>query len=167
MPKLIKLSGEVFGWEDDRFAMVADDDALPAGDVILSLKRFMAEGEPLLSERKVGVRLEPSEAVEDLAYDLPRIALVALDFPKFSDGRNLSAARLLRERYGYKGEIRAVGEVLREQALHMVRCGVDAYAPVDGSTPETWAAAAHRYRHAYQRAADGMAPAFVERGTGN
>ena len=167
MPKLIKLSGEVFGWEDDRFAMVADDEALPAGDVILSLKRFMAEGEPLLGERKVGVRLEPSEAVEDLAYDLPRIALVALAFPKFSDGRNLSAARLLRERYGYKGEIRAVGEVLREQALHMVRCGVDAYAPTDGSTPETWAAAAHRYRHAYQRAADGMAPAFVERGTGN
>ncbi len=115
----------------------------------------------------MGVRLEPSEAVEDLAYDLPRLALVALAFPKFSDGRNLSAARLLRDRYGFKGEIRAVGEVLREQAMHMVRCGVDAYAPADGSDPEAWAAAAHRYRHVYQRAADDRTPAFVERGTGN
>jgi uncharacterized protein (DUF934 family) len=167
MPKLIKLSDGRFDWEDDRFAMVADDEPLPAGDVIVSVKRFMAEGEGLLADRKVGVRLEPAEAVEDLAYDLPRLALVALAFPKFSDGRNLSAARLLRQRYGFKGEIRAVGEVLREQAMHMVRCGVDAYVPVDGSDPETWAAAAHRYRHVYQRAADGLAPAFVERGTGN
>ena len=167
MRKLIKLKDGRFGWDDDRFAMVADDEALPAGDVIVSVKRFMAEGEALLADRKVGVRLEPSEAVEDLAYDLPRLALVALAFPKFSDGRNLSAARLLRDRYGFKGEIRAVGEVLREQAMHMVRCGVDAYAPADGSDPEAWAAAAHRYRHVYQRAADDRTPAFVERGTGN
>ena len=167
MRKLIKLKDGRFGWDDDRFAMVADDEALPAGDVIVSVKRFMAEGEALLADRKVGVRLEPAEAVEDLAYDLPRLALVALAFPKFSDGRNLSAARLLRDRYGFKGEIRAVGEVLREQAMHMVRCGVDAYAPADGSDPEAWAAAAHRYRHVYQRAADDRTPAFVERGTGN
>ena len=167
MRKLIKLKDGRFGWDDDRFAMVADDEALPAGDVIVSVKRFMAEGEAMLADRKVGVRLEPSEAVEDLAYDLPRLALVALAFPKFSDGRNLSAARLLRDRYGFKGEIRAVGEVLREQAMHMVRCGVDAYAPADGSDPEAWAAAAHRYRHVYQRAADDRTPAFVERGTGN
>ena len=167
MRKLIKLKDGRFGWDDDRFATVADDEALPAGDVIVSVKRFMAEGEAMLADRKVGVRLEPSEAVEDLAYDLPRLALVALAFPKFSDGRNLSAARLLRDRYGFKGEIRAVGEVLREQAMHMVRCGVDAYAPADGSDPEAWAAAAHRYRHVYQRAADDRTPAFVERGTGN
>ena len=92
---------------------------------------------------------------------------MALAFPKFSDGRNLSAARLLRDRYGFKGEIRAVGEVLREQAMHMVRCGIDAYLPADGSDPQAWAAAAHRYRHVYQRAADSRPPAFVERGTGN
>ena len=167
MPKLIRLKDGQFGWEDDRFAMVADDEELPAGDVIVSVKRFMAEGEALLADRKVGVRLEPAEAVEDLAYDLPRLDLVALAFPKFSDGRNLSAARLLRQRYGFKGEIRAVGEVLREQAMHMVRCGIDAYVAADGSDPEAWRAAAHRYRHAYQRAADPTPPAFVERGTGN
>ncbi len=167
MPKLIRLKDGQFGWEDDRFAMVADDQEIPAGDVIVSVTRFMAEGEALLADRKVGVRLEPAEAVEDLAYDLPRLALVALAFPKFSDGRNLSAARLLRQRYGFQGEIRAVGEVLREQAMHMVRCGIDAYVTADGSDPDAWAAAAHRYRHAYQRAVDPQPPAYVERGTGN
>ncbi len=134
--------------------------------MIVSLKRFMTEDEALLNGRQVGVLLQPDEAVEDLAYDLPRFAVIALAFPKFLDGRNFSAARLLRERYGFKGEIRAVGAVLRELALHMVRCGFDAFVPSDGSDSETWAAAAHRYRHVYQRAADGAAPAFVERGSG-
>jgi uncharacterized protein (DUF934 family) len=167
MPKLIRLKDGVFGWEDDGFSLVADEDeTVPAGDVIVSLKRFMAEGEQLLSDRKVGVKLEPTEAVEDLVYDLPRISVVALHFPSHRDGRNLSAARLLRQRYGYAGEIRAVGEVLREQAQHMVRCGVDAFMTADGSSPEEWEKAVHRYRHVYQRGADERTPAFVERGRG-
>ena len=103
------------------------------------------------------------EAVEDLAYDLPRIAVVALAVPRFRDGRAFTSARLLRERYGYTGEIRAVGDVLRELARFMVRCGIDAFEPADGSTPEQWARAAHRYRHVYQRAADHQVPAFEER----
>jgi uncharacterized protein (DUF934 family) len=164
MPKLIKWRGEDFVWADDRFTSVADEDPIPAGDVILSLKRFMAEGDALLANRAVGVRLEPSENIEDLAYDLPRVAVVALVFPKFTDGRNYSAARLLRERYAYAGEIRAVGEVLREQALHMVRCGIDAFAVTDGSDPEVWAAASRRYHRVYQRAADHRVPIFAERG---
>ena len=168
MPKLIRLKDGVFGWEEDRFTLVSDEDeAVPAGDVIVSLKRFMADGEQLLADRQVGVKVGPTEAVEDLVYDLPRLALVALEFPTHRDGRNLSAARLLRQRYGYKGEIRALGEVLREQAQHMVRCGIDAFVTADGSTPEIWEKAAHRYRHVYQRGADDRTPAFVERGTGN
>ena len=168
MPKLIRLKNGVFGWEEDRFSIVADEDeAIPAGDVIVSLKRFMAEGEQLLADRRGGGKVGPTEAVEDLVYDLPRLALVALEFPNHRDGRNLSAARLLRQRYGYAGEIRAIGEVLREQAQHMVRCGIDSFAAADGSTPEIWDKAAHRYRHVYQRAADTRTPAFVERGTGN
>ena len=80
-----------------------------------------------------------------------------------ADGRAFTSARLLRERYGFRGEVRAVGDVLREQAGFMVRCGFDAFAPADGSTPEQWAAAANRFRHVYQRAADDREPAFVER----
>ena len=109
------------------------------------------------------LRLESHEEAEALAYDLPRLALVALAFPKFRDGRQYSNARLLRERYGFQAEIRAVGDVLREQAGFMVRCGMDAFEPADGSSPEQWERVTHRFRHVYQRAADGRAPAFAER----
>ena len=165
MPTLIKLEGGRYSAAEDVFTDVADEDAIPAGPVILSLTRFQAEGDALLSAgRSVGVRILPDEAVEDLAYDLPRLALVALAFPKYGDGRAYSSAALLRQRFGYAGEIRAVGDVLREQAGFMVRCGMDAFVPADGSTAEDWAAAAGRYRHVYQRAVDARAPVFEERG---
>jgi uncharacterized protein (DUF934 family) len=89
--------------------------------------------------------------------------VVALAFPKFGDGRAYSYARLLRERFNFKGEVRAVGDVLREQAGFMLRCGFDAFEPADGSTPDQWERATRRFRHVYQRAADDREPAFVER----
>jgi uncharacterized protein (DUF934 family) len=164
MPTLIKLQGGRMVLANDAFTHVADDQDLPPGDVIISLTRFQADGERLLSEgRSVGVRLEAGEEAEALAYDLPQLSLVALAFPKFRDGRQYSNARVLRERYGFKGEVRAVGDVLREQAGHMVRCGIDAFEPADGSTPEKWEEKTRRFRHVYQRAADGREPAFTER----
>lgn len=165
MPKLIRLHGETADWANDSFKVVGEEDAIPvSGDVILSLARFQAEGGPLLDEgRTVGVLLQSEQAVEDLAYDLPRLALVALNFPKFRDGRAYSSARLLRERFGFGGEIRAVGDVNREQASFFVRCGFDAFEPADGSTPEQWLAASRRFRHVYQRGADPRSPAYVER----
>ena len=116
-------------------------------------------------DEAVSSRAVANEALEAaaLAYDLPRIAVVALAFPGYRDGRAYTSARILRERYGFKGEVRAVGDVLREQAQFMVRCGFDAFTPADGSSPEEWAAAAGRFRHVYQRAADDRRPAFVER----
>jgi uncharacterized protein (DUF934 family) len=121
-------------------------------------------GEQLLAEgRPVGVVVAPGEDVESLAYDLPSIALVALEFAKFRDGRPYSSARILRERLGYTGEVRAVGDVLLEQAGFMVRCGFDAFIPADGTGAQAWEAATRRYRHVYQRAADDRAPAFAER----
>ena len=165
MPKLIRLHGHAADWANDSYTVVADEDAIPgSGDVILSLARFQAEGAALLDEgRGVGVILESDQAVEDLAYDLPRLSLVALRFPKFRDGRAYTSARLLRERFGFGGEIRAVGDVNREQASFFVRCGFDAFEPADGSTPEQWLSAASRFRHVYQRGADDRTPAFVER----
>jgi uncharacterized protein (DUF934 family) len=164
MPTRIKLEDGRFSLADDPFTVVADDVPLPPGDVIISLTRFQTDGDRLLSEgRQVGVRLENDEAVEDLVYDLPRIAVVALDFPKFRNGRAYTSATLLRQRYSYRGEVRAVGDVLREQAGFMVRCGFDAFEPADGSTLEQWERASHRFRHVYQRSLDGRIPAFVER----
>ena len=165
MPKLIRLTAEGgAAWADDRFTVVSDDEGTPQGDIIVSLKRYQAEGDALqTNSRDVGVRIETDEEIEALAYDLPRIPVVSVAFPKFGDGRAFTTATLLRERFGYKGEVRAVGDVLREQAGFMVRCGFDAFEPADGSTPEQWAAATHRFRHVYQRAADRRPTVFDER----
>jgi uncharacterized protein (DUF934 family) len=166
MPKLIKLTNGVAAFADDSFVHVTDEEAIPeAGDVILSLTRFQAEGDALLSSnsRRVGVRIESNEEVEALAYDLPRLALVAVAFPKYRDGRAYTSARLLRERLNYTGEVRAVGDVLQEQAGFMIRCGMDVFEPADGATPEAWTKAASRFRHVYQRAADDRAVAYEER----
>ena len=95
MPKLIRLIDGAFVAADDRFTNVADDEAPPKGDVIISLTRFQAEGEALFADgRDIGVRIEAGESVDDLAYDLPRIAVVALVFPTFRDGRAFSSAAL-------------------------------------------------------------------------
>lgn len=168
MPTLIRLENGQFVEADDGFALVETDAGLPpAGGVILSLARFEVEGAALLDDgRAVGVLVQPDEAVEGLAYDLPRLALVALAFPKFRDGRPYSSAVLLRTRLDFRGEIRAVGDVLRDQAREMVRCGFTAFVPADGSAVEAWAVSAGRYRHVYQTAADRRAPAFVEREQG-
>jgi len=164
MPMLIRWTGQNAVAAEDPFTAVADETDVPRGDVIVSLQRFQTEGQRLIAEgRKVGVRIEPSEAVEDIAADLPNIAVVALAFPKFLQGQAYSSARILRERYRYQGEVRAVGDVLREQAGFMARCGVNAFEAADGSTPREWGHVIGRFRHVYQRAADGRAPAFEER----
>lgn len=164
MPTFIRLQDGEFSLVEDAFTAVADDQEIPPGDVIVSLTRFQTEGGALLSEgRQVGVRVDSHEEVEALAYDLPEIAVVALAFPVFGDGRAYSSARLLRERFQFKGEVRAVGGVLREQAVQMVRCGFNAFEPADGSTVEEWSRAAHRFRHVYQRSSDRRTPAFAER----
>jgi uncharacterized protein (DUF934 family) len=164
MPRLVRWAAAGAQAVEDAFTAVDDDEPMAPGDVIVSLTRFQAEGEALLGQgRQVGVRVDAGEDVEVLAYDLPRIALVALAFPKFRDGRPYGAARILRERLGFSGEVRAVGEVLVEQARFMVRCGFTAFEPADGTAPRQWTAAAGAFRHVYQRAADDREPAFIER----
>jgi uncharacterized protein (DUF934 family) len=165
MPKLIKIEDGQAVEAEDRFVFVADDEPAPdAGDVIVSLARFQSDGDGLMaSGRRLGVRLLPSDEVEALAYDLPRLAVVALHFDKFRDGRPYSNAVLLRERYGFTGELRAVGDVLREQAQFMRRCGFDAFIPADGSSAGQWLAATRRYRHVYQGGADRRTPIYAER----
>jgi uncharacterized protein (DUF934 family) len=164
MPRLIRWLGGVAAWADDPFTAVADDELIPPGDVIVSLGRFQRESSELLVQgRNLGVRLAADEAPEDLIPDLPRLAVLAMTFPKFRDGRAYSAARVARERLGFAGELRAVGDVILEMAGGLVRCGFDAFEPADASTPDQWTHGAGRFRHVYQCAADGRPPAFVER----
>jgi uncharacterized protein (DUF934 family) len=138
---------------EDRWVRIADDAALPGdGAVIVSFKRWQAERPSLLGRNSpVGVALGNTDPVEALAPDLDRIALVALDFPKYTDGRAYSQARLLRERLGYRGELRATGNVLRDQLLFMRRSGFDSYQ-VDDRGAAGFAASMGAVTHAYQPA---------------
>ena len=114
-----------------------DDDATipPDGGAIVSLGRWQAERATLIGRNApLGVRLDADQSPQEIVEDLDRFALVALDFPQFKDGRSYSHARLLRERYGFSGEVRAVGHVLRDQLAFMERCGFDAFEYV-GQTP--------------------------------
>jgi uncharacterized protein (DUF934 family) len=127
--------------ETDEWVRVADDAALPADDakVIVSLSRWQAERTALITRNAaVGVVLAADDAAEDIADDLDRLSLVALTFPKFADGRAYSTARLLRGRYRFRGELRAVGNVLRDQLLFMHRCGFDAFELQKGDAAAAW-----------------------------
>jgi uncharacterized protein (DUF934 family) len=113
----------------DRWRLLAEgEDVPPSGHVILPLDWWLAEREAFVdSHAALGVLIEPGTRIDDFAVDIPRLALIALDFPKFGDGRAFSTAALLRTRYGFGGELRAVGEVLFDQIQHMQRCGFDAF----------------------------------------
>ncbi len=164
MQRLFKLRAGEIAAAEDPYTTIEDDQDLPRGDVIVSLARFHREGEYLLDCcRQVGVRIAPDEAPESLAGEIGRLHLIALVFPKFRDGRSYSAARIVRDRLRFTGELRAVGEVFVDQGRFMARCGFDAFVPADASTPEQWTAATRRFRHVYQRASDDREPAFVER----
>lgn len=149
---------------EDDFVRVADGEALPAGPVIVSLARFLAERDSLvLRSAGVGVRLAASEGAEALGTDVRFLARVEIEFPKFRDGRGYTTARLLRARLGYRGEIRAVGEVLRDQFLFMARCGIDAFEVRPGTRLEDFRAALAEQTVFYQRAADGADSIFARR----
>jgi phosphoadenosine phosphosulfate reductase len=105
------------------------------GPAILGKARWLSERAQLLARTApIGLLLEGGARLDDLADDLARFALIALDFPKFSDGRAYSTARLLREKFGYRGELRAVGNVLSDQIPFMRRVGFDAFAVSHGPT---------------------------------
>jgi uncharacterized protein (DUF934 family) len=145
---------------DDPWVAVADDVALPAlGPVIVSLDRWQAERDALLARGGLlGVRVASHQLATEFAADLAHFDLVALEFPSFRDGRAYSTARLLRERYGFSGELRAVGNVLRDQFMFMHRCGFDAFEVADESQVEVWRKAMDEISLWYQPAADGRIP---------
>lgn len=122
-----RLDGDVGRW-----LAVGEDGFVPDfpadADLIAPLALLQARGDELLERiGRTGVLLQPNDDPAAIAGTLRRLALVALNFPKFGDGRGYSGARLLRERYGFRGELRAVGDVLRDQLLFMRRCGFNAF----------------------------------------
>jgi uncharacterized protein (DUF934 family) len=136
----------------DPYVTVSDDAPLPDGaPVIVSAARLLANAAEILARNApVGVVWPNNKNVADLAPFLDRIAAVALVFPNFKDGRAYSQARVLRERYGFRGELRATGQVLRDQFMFLVRAGFDALDVVKAGDAEMFASALARYTVFYQ-----------------
>jgi uncharacterized protein (DUF934 family) len=117
------------GFAEDAWVFLADDAPTPeTGAIVVSLKRWLAEREALASRNSpVGVAVEAGADAQAHLAELAERPLVALAFAKFADGRAFSYARLLRDRYGFKGELRAVGDVLIDEIPLMLRCGYDSF----------------------------------------
>ncbi|MFZ5733228.1 MAG: DUF934 domain-containing protein [Pseudomonadota bacterium] len=149
----------------DTFAVLADDAELPAsGDVLVSATRFLADPAAILSRSgKAGVIWPNNRDLDDLVPHLDKLAAVALIFPSFRDGRAYTQARLLRERHGYKSELRATGQVLRDQFVFMLRAGFDAFDVKKQSDADAFADVATRYSVFYQPTGDGRVTAFRRR----
>ena len=149
----------------DLFVHVADGAELPGdGDILISSQRFLADPDALLRRPgKTGVIWPNNRAVDDLVPHLGRLAAVALVFPTFRDGRAYSQARLLRERYGFRGELRATGQVLRDQFVFMLRAGFDAFEVKKQSDAEAFASTSKRYSVFYQPTGDGRVTALHRR----
>jgi uncharacterized protein (DUF934 family) len=134
----------------------ASSATLPDGDIIVSLTCWQARRELLRARgSRVGVRLQESDDVGAIADDLRDIDLIALTFGTFSDGRGFSQARLLRQRHGYSGEIRATGRFLRDQLFFMERCGFDAFEVNDEPDPQAVMRAFSEISVRYQPSVDG------------
>ncbi|HTT07978.1 MAG TPA: DUF934 domain-containing protein [Gammaproteobacteria bacterium] len=146
---------------DDGWQLVIDEAELPAGDVIVSVARWQKERDALLARGgRLGLKVGGDTPVTTIADDLEHFALIALEFPKFGDGRCFSHARLLRERYNYKGELRAVGDVQRDQLYFMRRCGIDSFAVRADKDIEDALNAFKEFTVRYQPAADDAQPIY-------
>jgi uncharacterized protein (DUF934 family) len=141
----------------DRFIFIPDGQAFPdEGGVMVTFDRFQSECATLLAHhRPVAVRLASSQNPEVLKDELANIDAIALEFPIFRDGRAFSWARMLRQRFGYKGEIRAVGHFLYDQLAFMMRVGFDAFDVRQDFRIEEFDRAMREMTYVYQPSTDG------------
>jgi len=154
-----------------RWLQVQEDGLVPdfpaEADLIVPLALWRLRREDLLARhRRLGVRLEPHDDPAGVVGDLVHFALVAVNFLKFGDGRGFSTARLLRERYGYEGELRAIGQVGRDHLYFMEQCGFDAFLLRDGEDAQEALGAFGDFSEAYQASAARPQPLFRRRVAG-
>ncbi|TNE42570.1 MAG: DUF934 domain-containing protein [Alphaproteobacteria bacterium] len=153
---------------EDQWQRLEEHEIVPRdGAVIVDLERWQVERETLKERTApLGLLLLPGQSPEEVAEDLPRFDLIALSFPAFKDGRAYSYARILRERLGYKGELRAVGEVLQDQLFFMVRVGFDAFEVNTRTSEEDFAAEMAKFPAVYQPSSCGETTVFARRHVG-
>lgn len=145
-----------------------DEVAVPEGKVIVPLKVWQAQRAALEARAELGVWLASSERPEELKDDLGRFKVIAVDFPKFVDGRGYSIAYNLRARLGYTGELRAIGDVLRDQLFYMQRVGFNAFAVREDKNIHDALKGLTDFSEVYSNSWDQKSPLFrrVQRGAG-
>ena len=141
------------------------ESGLPAGDVILPFSFWQTNREELLSrsDGELGLLINGDDDIEELAGDLKHFAIIAIEFPAFKDGRGYSHARILRDHYNYSGDLRAVGDVLRDQLYFMQRCGMSSYLIKEEKDIEDAIRGFSDFSVKYQTAADGAEPVYKQR----
>ncbi len=138
--------------------------ALPAGPVLVPLAAWKERREEIAARHgALGVWLKPADDPADIVADLDKFAVIAVHFPKFTDGRGYSTAALLRTRYGYRGELRAFGDVGRDQLFYLARCGFDAFKLAPERDPDAALASFNDFTIRYQGSVDDPAPLFRKR----
>ncbi len=149
---------------EDPWRTLADDEAFPVdGDAIVSLERWQRERDGLRARAgRVGLRVSGDADPDALAAELEGVSLVAIELPKFTDGRAYSLARLLR-RAGFRGELRAAGDVLRDQLAYLSRCGFESFELAPGKDAEAALSAFSDFSVAYQPAEDDEPPIWRRR----
>ena len=150
---------------EDAYVRILDDTAVPdEGAVLVPAARLLADaGEFVRRTGQTGVLWPNDREVSELVPYLDRLALVALVFPNFKDGRAYSQARVLRERHHFRGELRATGQILRDQFLFLLRSGFDTLEVTKSADAAAFAETIGRYSVFYQPATDGRLPALRRR----
>lgn len=164
MQRIIK-NGQVI---DENWHLLPKDatlEGLPnCDDLIVPLGLWVDHNKALLArDGGLGVWLDAGEEIEEIADQLDCFEVIALNFPSFTDGRHSSTAYLLRTRYGYQGEVRAIGDVLRDQLFALRRCGFDAFALREDKDPLEALKAFEDFSDAYQASSDQPQPLFRRR----
>ncbi len=150
---------------EDSWIPLADDAPLSDGQIIVSYARWQQDKDKILqrSSGQVGITISAEDDVNSLAEALDKIALICLQFDKFNDGRSFSQARWLKDKYGFKGELRASGAFIQDQILALLKVGIDAFAVPDDFTLETFQSAMHEVSVQYQTSALEPTPLFRRR----
>jgi len=157
MPKLIKHGAVI----DDAWQVLREipEGDLPSGKIIVPLNYWLEQREALLQRGNVAVWLSSDQPPAPLADDLSSLDVIAIDFPLFTDGRGFSYGRTLREHFGYKGEVRAIGQFIRDQLYYLSRCGFDAFA-IETADPEKAIDSLTDFSDAYSASIDQPLPWF-------
>lgn len=165
MPDIVTHDGSILAddWTVVPQPEQGDSLVLSEGRNLIPAALWLAGKEHFLGNANVGAWLDSHEEPDMLAAHLDDLPLIAVNFPKFSDGRGYSSARLLRERYGYKGELRAIGDVLLDQLQFMKRCGFDSYALRPDKDIRKAARCLNFFSNTYQAATDNDQPLFRRR----